>query len=111
MNGELLLASWIFIVVVLIALVAGYNAYKSIKKRFDQAYRARKILPKRVIHGIVYIIFLVLAYEGVRIRVHGPAAPIILLFVYIFLGFIGLFIFADILITLYRLLGGGRWSR
>lgn len=110
-TSVLLLASWIFIIAVAITLIAGYSIYRSVKRRFDEIYKAKKILPKRIIHGIVYIIFLVLVYEGVRIRVHGELAPLILFFAYLFLLFAGLFIFSDILFTIYKIIGGGKWSQ
>lgn len=109
LSGELseaLLASWLLAIIVCSALIIGYYSYVSIKRKFDESYGHRGILYKRVIHGIVYMIFLVLAYEGVTIRLRGEVARVVLFLVYLLLSFIALFIFGDIVVSTYRIMRG-----
>ncbi|RLF02962.1 MAG: hypothetical protein DRJ64_08795 [Thermoprotei archaeon] len=95
---------WIVAITISLSLNLGYQIYKNIKRKFDEAYNARKVLPKRIIHGIVYIIFLILAYDAVEIRVQGEIAILILFIVYSFLTVIAIFIFGDIVISLYKII-------
>jgi len=99
-----LFVTWLITIIVAVAIDLGFKVYKSIKRKFDITYNAEKVLPKRIIHGIVYIIFLVLVYDAVEIRVKGDVALIVLFIVYLFFFIIAIFIFGDIIISLYKIL-------
>ena len=101
--GSLFIA-WVIMVIIALSLDIGYRIYKGIKRKFDATYNAEKVLPKRIIHGIVYLIFLVIAYDAVEVRVKGDIAILILFIVYLFLSVIAIFIFGDIIISLYKIL-------
>ena len=99
-----LLVIWILTISTALAVIIGYNLYMSIKKRFDEEYKVGRLLWRRIIHGIVYFIFVVLAYEAVTIRLKGEMASVVLLFVYLCLAVFALFIFGDIVISIYKVL-------
>jgi len=99
-----LLVLWILTISTALAVIIGYNLYMSIKKRFDEEYKVGRLLWRRIIHGIVYFIFVVLAYEAVTIRLKGEMASIVLFFVYLCLAVFALFIFGDIVISIYKVL-------
>ena len=101
-NGYTLLVVWIFTILTALAVTIGFHLYVSVKKRFDEEYKAEKVLWRRVIHGIVYFIFVILAYEAVTIRFKGEIARIALFFVYLCLSIFALFIFGDMLISIYK---------
>ncbi|RLE64944.1 MAG: hypothetical protein DRJ38_04570 [Thermoprotei archaeon] len=102
-NGYTLFIVWIFTILTATAVTIGVHLYISVKKRFDEEYKAGKILWRRIIHGIVYFIFVVLAYEAVTIRFKGEIARIALFFIYLCLFIFALFIFGDILISIRKI--------
>ncbi len=95
---------WLIAIIIALSIDLGYRVYKNIKRKFDITYNAEKVLPKRIIHGIVYIIFLVIAYDAVEIRVKGDIATVVLFIVYLFFLIIAIFIFGDIIISLNKIL-------
>ena len=97
---------WLTSIIISIAFIVGFYSYLSLKNRFDRIYRSRHILPKRIIHSIVYIIFLVLAYEGVRIKLQGSIGNFVLTVLAIIFFIIGLFIFGDIYISIKKMIKG-----
>lgn len=97
---------WLTSIIISIAFIVGFYSYLSLKNRFDQIYRSRHILPKRIIHSIVYIIFLILAYEGVRIKLQGSIGNFVLTILAIIFFIIGLFIFGDIYISIKKMIKG-----
>ncbi len=101
-NGHNLLVVWIFTILTALAVIIGFHLYVSVKKRFDAEYKAEKVLWRRIIHGIVYFIFVILAYEAVTIRFKGEIARIALFFIYLCLSIFALFIFGDMLISIYK---------
>ena len=101
-----LLILWILTILTALSVVVGYHLYISVKKRFDEEYRVGRLLWRRIIHGIVYFIFVVLAYEAVTIRLKGEIARVALFFIYLCLFVFALFIFGDIVISIYRIVRG-----
>jgi len=99
-----LLIVWILTILTAMAIIVGFHLYTSIKKRFDEEYKVRKILWRRIIHGIVYFIFIILAYEAVTIRLKGELARIALFFIYLCLFVFALFIFGDIVISINKII-------
>ena len=97
---------WLVTITFLASLTLGYYTYLAIKKRFDSVYNAKSLLPKRIIHSIVYIIFLILIGEAVRVRVRGPISSDLIIVSYLLLSFIGVFIFLDIIISVLKIVRG-----
>ena len=81
----------------------GFTVYKYVKRRFDEIYSAESVLPKRIIHGVVYLIFLVLAYEAIRVRAEGELFTGLLFLVYTAFSAIAIFIVVDIVISIRKL--------
>lgn len=100
-----LVAYWLFMISAALALSLGYYAYTSIKRKFDREYSAASLLPKRLIHGVVYVIFLVLLQEAVRLRL-GPSPLEALVLVVV--AAIGAPLLIDILVTLHKIVRGCR---
>jgi len=101
--GTELLAYWLMIVLLALSFTLGYYMYVALKRRFDSIYNEPRLLPKRVIHGIVYVIFLILMHEGVRLRLGNPSVGVELIILLVLVA-IGTPIFIDIIFSLYRLL-------
>jgi len=102
-GGLELLSCWLLAIAFSLAFTLSYYIYTSVKRKFDEEYSVSSLLPKRVVHGIVYIIFLVLLHEGVRIRAGWYAEEVEALLL-LFLAAIGIPIFLDIIVTLYKFL-------
>mgnify|MGYP000132521327 CR=1 FL=1 len=97
-----LLIVWVITILTALSVIIGFHLYMSIKKRFDEEYRVGRVLWRRILHGIVYFIFVVLAYEAVTIRLKGEIARIALFFIYLCLFVFALFIFGDIVISICK---------
>jgi len=98
---------WEAVVVVSLAFSLGYYSYLALKRRFDTIYGRDELLFKRAIHGVVYMIFLVLAGEAIRVRISGEAEYEAEMLIYLILGAIGIPIFLDIALSIYRRLRRG----
>ncbi|RLE97520.1 MAG: hypothetical protein DRJ96_03615 [Thermoprotei archaeon] len=102
-SGSELVAYWLLTVSVALAFSLGYYAYISIKRKFDEEYSGASLLPKRLIHGVVYMIFLVLLHEAVKLRLGSSPLEVLMLLA---VAAIGIPLLVDIVVTSYRLLRG-----
>ena len=99
---------WLLTVIISIAFSLSYYSYLALKRRFDSVYGER-FLVKRAIHGIVYILFLVLANEAIRIKVaYGEYSLALEFLLYLLLGSVGVPIFIDIILSMYKVFRRGR---
>lgn len=102
-SGSELVAYWLLTISAALAFSIGYYAYTCIKRKFDEEYSGASLLPKRLIHGVVYVIFLVLLHEAVKLKLgSSPLEALMLLAV----AAIGVPLLVDIVVTSYKLLRG-----
>lgn len=102
-SSNFTVGAWLFVMIFCVAFDLGFTVYKYVKRRFDEIYSAESVLPKRIIHGVVYLIFLVLAYEAIRVRVEEELFAGLLFLVYIAFSAVAFFIVVDIVVSLRKL--------
>ena len=95
---------WLAVVIFSTAFTLGYYSYVAVKRRFDSIYDEKSLFAKRAIHGVVYLIFLVLLNEGIRVKsyVLGPYRSVLGFFLNIVFIMMGIPIFLDIVLSVYK---------
>jgi len=101
---------WALTVFLASLFTIGYYSYIAVKRRFDSIYNEKQLFIKRAIHGTVYILLLILADEGVKVKISSEDYGSGLVFlIRLFLVSVGIPIFLDIALSIYKMVrkGGG----
>ncbi|RLE67111.1 MAG: hypothetical protein DRJ47_00945 [Thermoprotei archaeon] len=99
-KGDTLLEEWSYTMLSALFFTLAYYSYVSLKRRFDTLYGSRELFLKRIIHGMVYIIFLVLIQEAIRVRTANVVeAQVLEIIALIILSAVGVAIFIDIFLS------------
>ncbi|HDI74523.1 MAG: hypothetical protein DRJ52_03615 [Thermoprotei archaeon] len=95
---------WAITMILAAGFSLGYYSYMSIKRKFDKEYGRKGLFFKRVIHGVVYILLLLLIHEAITVRLGSTRfSRSIEALALMFLVFIGVPIFVDITLSLYKM--------
>ncbi len=96
---------WLSTITIGLTIEIGYYTYLKIKREFDQRYRAKNLLFKRLANGVAYFLFLLLLREAVTLQLSlNPATKMLVDVFLILTAGIGVFLIFEIIVSSYNLL-------
>ena len=101
---------WLITILFSLIFSLSYYSYVAIKRRFDSIYNEKSLFIKRAIHGVVYIIFLILLNEAIKVKAYmlGKYSSALVFFLNIVFVAIGIPIFLDMVLSIYKEVRGSR---